>query len=182
MRGRENRSRRRRSARRGGRRAPRRRARSSGAAAPAAARARAARDDLGRHQCEEEPADERNRRRHRQAVREAEQHDEKREGAVAQHDQDVADGQTVARLRGKREPERGRARCGGQGTQSGSRNRADPVPEKRRPAKAAGVTPCRTPARVSSARRPPRKPVAVSPAMAVSAASARRRRSGIRRA
>ena len=63
---------------------------------------RPARGDLGGHESQQQTAHERDRRRHRQAVRQAQQDDEQREGPAPQDQQNVADGQPLARLHRER--------------------------------------------------------------------------------
>ena len=99
-------------------------------------------DDLQRHQGEKEPADERDRRRHREAVRQAEKHHEKRERPVAQDGQkNLSDGDSLAGL-GRERRQDGRSTCfRGQDAQQVGGSRPRPLAELERAAKAAGVTP-----------------------------------------
>ena len=69
------------------------------AAGPLAAWGRTSEDDLSRHQCQQQTADQRDGRRHRQAVRKPRRTIEHREGTVLQDPHDVTDGQALARLR-----------------------------------------------------------------------------------
>ena len=80
--------------------------------------------DLDRDERQEQAADEGDRRRHRQAIRQAEQDHENREGAIAQHCDDVRDSQPVARVPRQRRKDRRNSRLRKQPATGGAGGRS----------------------------------------------------------